>query len=167
MNGKEFFDSEEYFSSLCEKNRLARNHGFRSCTCSGIETLQGPLEKFRSTKAFFCLDDVNEGQMYQGRGGGFYKKRTFTVFLLHRYTFGDEADRIAKLGICRQLFAQLSSRMIRDSKKLRSDLIYLGVDNILCRELGKYFLNGCTGLYFMIDVEEPVDLVYDPEEWDE
>ena len=166
MNAKEFFDAEAYFTGLCRKNRMARELGFFPCSCSGIESLQGPLDNFREGKAFFVIDDVNEGKMYQGRGGGFYKKRTFTIFLLHRHEFGNEADRLAKLAICRQLFSQISARMLLDSRKLKSDLTYLGIDNILCRELGKYFLNGCTGLYFMIDVEEPVDLVYDPEEWD-
>lgn len=165
MNTTEFFDAELYFASLCVSNKLAKEHGFKPCTCSGIQSLQGPLERFRTTNAFFCIDDVNDGQMFQGRGGGWYKRRTFTVFIMHRYTFGDEADRLAKLGLCRQLFRQVATRLLVDSKTLRSELIYLGVDNIMSRELGQYFLNGCTGLYFMINVEEPVDLKYNPAEW--
>lgn len=167
MNTVEFFNAEDYFKSLCSTNRLAKEHNFLTCTCSGIQSLEGPLEKYRTTNAFFCVDDVNDGQMYQGKGGGWYKRRTFTVFIMHRYKFGDEADRVAKLALCRQLFRQIATRLLVDSKKLRSDLIYLGVENILCRELGQYFLNGCTGLYFMIDVEEPVNLLYNPDEWTE
>ena len=167
MNTTEFFDAQEYFKGLNSKNRLAKRHGFYFCTCSGIDSLQGPLEKFKKEKAFFCCDDVNDGQMYQGKGGGYYKRRTLTVFLMHRYTFNDEDDRLAKLKICRQLFRQISTRLLKDSKKLKSDLIYLGADNILSSEFGQYFMNGCTGLYFMVDVEEPVDLKYNPDEWDE
>ncbi len=167
MNTTEFFDAEEYFKGINSKNRLSKRHGFYFCTSSGIESLQGPLEKFKKEKAFFCIDDVNDGQMYQGKGGGYYKRRTLTVFLMHRYSFNDENDRLAKLKICRQLFRQISTRLLKDSKKLKSDLIYLGADNILSREFGQYFMNGCTGLYFMVDVEEPVDLKYNPDEWDE
>lgn len=165
MNTSDFFDAERYFTSLCDNNKLATEHGFKPCTCSGIQSLQGPLEKYRTANAFFCIDDVNDGQMYQGKGGGWYKKRTFTVFIMHRYAFGDEADRQAKLAVCRRLFRQTATRLLVDAKKLRSDLIYLGVENIMCRELGQYFINGCTGLYFMIDVDEPVNLKYNPDEW--
>ena len=55
--------------------------------------------------------------------------------------------------------------MIVDSKRMSNELIYLQTDNILSRELGQYFMNGCTGLYFMIDVSEPVDLKFDSAEW--
>lgn len=165
MNTTEFFDAQLYFASLCTCNSFAREHGFRPCTCSGIQSLQGPLDRFRKDNAFFCIDDVNDGQMYQGKGGGFYKKRTFTVFIMHRYAFGNESDRMAKLAICRQLFRQIATRLLLDSKKLLSDQVYMAVDNILSREFGQYFMNGCTGLYFMIDIEEPVDLKYNPAEW--
>lgn len=165
MNTVDFFSAEDYFNNLLAKNRLAADAGFIFCTCSGIESLQGPLDMFRKKSAFFCLDDVNDGRMYQARGGGFYKKRTLTVFIMHRHKFNDEDDRLAKLAICRNLFRQVSSRLLVDSKKLRSDLIYLNAGNILCREFGQYFMNGCTGLYFMVDVEEPVDLKFNGDEW--
>lgn len=165
MNAIDYFNSEKYFSALCADNRLAADNGFKFCTCSGIESLQGPLERFRTTQAFFCLDDTNDGALFQGRGGGWYKKRTFTLFLMHRYRFGDETERAARLGLCRTLFRQLMSRMIVDADDLQNEMVYLETENVMCRELGQYFLNGCTGLYFMIDVSEPVNLKYNPGEW--
>lgn len=165
MNAKEFFDSEKYFSSLCDRNKAARQHGFKFCTSSGIESLQGPLDRFKTDSAFFCLDDTNDGQLFRGKSGGWYKRRTFTVFLLHRYRFDDEADRAAKLAVCRALFRQVMSRMIIDADDLGNELVYLHTENVMARELGQYFMNGCTGLNFMLDVSEPVDLVFDPEEW--
>ncbi len=165
MNAKEYFNAEEYFSSLCNNNVLASEHGFRFCTCSGIESLQGPLDEFRTANAFFCLDDTNEGQLYRGRSGGWYKRRTFTLFIMHRYTYGDETDRVTKLGICRVLLRQLLSRMIIDADDKQNELVYLHTESVLSREFGQYFMNGCTGLYFLIDVDEPVDLKYVEEEW--
>ncbi len=165
MDPKNDFDSEKYFSSLCQTNRLARENGFRFCTCSGMNSLQGPLDAFRTDRAFFCLDDTNDGALFQGKGGGWYKKRTFTVFLLHRYTFRDEQDRAAQLAICRRLFRQIMSRMLVDAYDLQNELVYLHTENVMSRELGQYFMNGCTGLYFMIDVSEPVDLRFDDKEW--
>lgn len=165
MDATNYFDSEKYFSSLCEANRLAQTNGFKFCTCSGIESLQGPLDRFKTDRAFFCLDDTNDGALFQGKGGGWYKRRTFTVFILHRYTFRDEADRASQLAICRNLFRQIMSRMIIDADDLQNELVYLHTDNVVSRELGQYFMNGCTGLYFMIDVSEPVNLKFDNSEW--
>lgn len=165
MDAKHFFDSIEYFGNLCRRNKLAVAHDFHFCSCSGIESLEGPLEEFRRKKAFFCVDDTNDGALFQGRGGGFYKKRTYTVFLMHRYEFGDMSDRRDKLAICRDLFSQLVSRMIVDADNMSNEQVYLETGNIMSRELGQYFMNGCTGLYFMIDVSEPVDLVFDNTQW--
>lgn len=165
MDAKHFFDAEKYFSGLCASNRLCSLHGFRFCTCSGIETLQGPLERFRDTGAFFCVDDTNDGAMFQGRSGGWYKKRTFTVFVMHRYDSRAEGDRAEKLALCRDIFRQMMSRMVVEADDLRNELVYLHTETVLSRELGQYFLNGCTGLYFMVDVSEPVDLVFDAGEW--
>lgn len=165
MDAHNLFDFEDYVSRLTQGNRLAQEHGFRFCTCSGIETLQGPLEDFCNESAFVCVDDTNDGALFTGRGGGFYKKRTCTVFIMHRYEFRDMADRSRVLAICRELFRQIMSRMIVDEADLSNELIYLDTSNVLCRELGQYFLNGCTGLYFMVDVSEPVDLKYNADEW--
>ena len=35
------------------------------------------------------------------------------------------------------------------------------------RAIGAYFINGLTGVEFHIDVSEPLDLVYNNEEWNE
>lgn len=165
MDATNFFDFEQYISGLAKTNLLASANGFHFCTCSGIESLQGPLDEFCDRSAFICVDDTNDGAMFSGRGGGFYKKRTCTVFILHRYEFRDMADRSKALNLCREVFRQLMSRMIVDESDLSNELIYLDTSNVLCRELGQYFLNGCTGLYFMIDVSEPVDLKYDSSQW--
>ena len=164
MDAIHFFDSERYFSSLCAGNRLAQEHKFHFCTCSGIGDLQGPLSEFRNKAAFFCLDDVNDGSLVRGKNGGWFKNRTFTVFLLHRYD-GSLQDRAAKLAICRDLFRQLVSRMLVDQEDMSNELVYLQTENVMCSELGQHFLSGCTGLYFMVDVAEPIDLVFDGKEW--
>ena len=33
--------------------------------------------------------------------------------------------------------------------------------------MGGVFLNDCTGLYFMFYVDEPVDISFNPTEWNE
>ena len=123
---------------MCLKNKLAKTHGFFPCVCSGINSLEEVLENFRRQSAFFAVDDTNDG-VTERRSGGFFKKRTFTVFLMKRYTFND----------------------------MSNELVYLNTDNVYMRELGEYFINGCTGLYFMIDVSEPIDLSFNADEWEE
>ena len=165
MNARELFDAMGYFKSLWEKNKLAQTAGFRWSTCSGIETLQGALEQFRTASALMCVDDTADGATFRGQGGGYYKRRTWTVFLLKRYKLQDMASYAAAMEVCRKLFLQLLSRMIVDEDGLSNELVYLKTDNVLSRELGQYFLNGCTGLYFMVEVSEPVDISYDAEQW--
>lgn len=165
MDAHNLFDFEKYISGLAASNKLAQVNNFHFCTCSGIESLQGPLDEFCYQSAFICVDDTNDGAMFSGRGGGFYKKRTCTVFILHRYEFRNMADRSKALALCREVFRQLMSRMVVDADDLSNELIYLDTSNVMCRELGQYFLNGCTGLYFMVDVSEPVDLKYDSSLW--
>ncbi len=139
-------------------------HGFHPCTVSGIEFLQEPLQQFRQKTAFLAVDDTNDATIVQ-QSGGWFKRRTFTVFLLMRYRMDDMADRRAKLDICREIYRQFVSRMIIDKEDLSNELVYLNTARIMSRELGTYFMSGCTGLYFMTDVLEPIDVMYNEKEW--
>lgn len=165
MDANNLFDAIDYFKGLCNSNKLAKENKFYPCACSGINSLQEVLEQFRRQSAFFAVDDTNDG-VTERRSGGFFKKRTFTVFIMKRYKFDDMADRQVALDICRKLECQVHSRMLRDRENMNNELVYLNTDNVYTRELGEYFINGCTGLYFMIDVSEPIDLTYNDEEWE-
>lgn len=165
MDAINLFDAIGYFKNMCQRNKLAKAYNFYPCACSGINSLEGVLENFRKQSSFFAVDDTNDG-VTERRSGGFFKKRTFTIFIMKRYAFGDMSDRQASLDICRQLARQVHSRMLLDREDLSNDLIYLNTDNVYSRELGEYFINGCTGLYFMIDVSEPIDLSYNADEWE-
>lgn len=165
MNAKTLFDYIAYFEDLWQKNKLAQTNKFKFCTCSSIETLQGALQQFRTANAFFCVEDTADGMTFRGTNGGWFKRRTITVFLMHRYNIKKMSDYQDALSLCRELFQQLYSRMLIDEDALSNDMVYLRTENILSRELGRYFLNGCTGLYFMVEVSEPIDLTYDDSQW--
>ena len=164
MDTKTLFDFHAYMASLVSENRMAQERGFKPCTCTGISGLQGLLDDFQGTANFVASDDITPGQTVQ-HGGGWFQRRSFTVFILMRYAFGDERDRQQKLSLCRTLMRQFQSRLILDESRLQSDLIYLGVDRMNTTDIGSHFLSGCTGLYFMINVDEPVDLSYNADEW--
>lgn len=164
MDGINFFDVHAYFTRLASQNKLARQQGFYPCSCSGINSLEDVLQHFRSQKAFVCVDDTNDAAI-QCRNGSWYQRRVFTVFIMIRYQMMDMKDRAAKLDICRQLFRQIHSRMIVDKHNSDGDLAYLNVEDVMVRELGEYFISGCTGLYFTIDNFEPINLCYNEQEW--
>lgn len=164
MDFKNLFDAYAYFGDICARNKLAQEHSFRLCRCTGLEGLQEAVDQFRTASAFFCIDDTTDGATFQ-RGGGFFQRRVFTVFLLKRYMFNNMVSRMEALTICRRLYAQVYSRLLLDSERLLNDYTYLNADRVSFREVADYFLNGCTGLYFMFDVDEPVDLSYEQEEW--
>ena len=166
MNARKLFDFYEYLHTLTNHNRLAKQRRYHFCTCSGIGYLEELLAQMRQYPAFVCLSDVSEDSVRQ-MGGGWFKRRTFTAFVLKRYdTRSMNAYRTA-LDEARELFRQLHSRFIRDEADLQNELAYLRTDDVRSRELGSQFLNGCAGLYFMINIDEPIDLCYDAEEWDE
>ena len=166
MDAKHLFDFHNYLYELVEKNKLARTHEFYPCSCSGISYLEEMLSNSRSHKAFVCLTDTSEDSTTR-KSGGWFKRRVFTVFILCRYNTRSQEDYREKLGVCRELFRQLHSRFLIDEHDLQNELAYLDVENIRSRELGGQFLNGCTGLYFMLAIDEPIDLQYDATAWNE
>lgn len=165
MNPRISFDFHAYLFRLAGKNKLARKHGFHPCSCSGIGYLEDLLAGIRSHKAFVCISDTTEDSIAR-KGGGWFKRRVFTVFILHRFDTRSTEDYREKLSLCRELFRQLHSRFVRDEQSLHNELAYLNVGDIRSRELGGQFLNGCTGLYFMLSMDEPADLRYNTEEWE-
>lgn len=167
METNKLFDAISYFKNIAGKNRLAKANGFYPCACSGINTLDEVLAKFKKESAFISVDDTNDGVTERRSSGGFFKKRTFTVFIMKRYKYGDMANRQVSMNICRELSRQMHSRMLKDRENMGNKLIYMNTDNVYSRELGEYFINGCTGVYFMVDVSEPINLMYDATEWDE
>ena len=73
----------------------------------------------------------------------------------------------AALDTCRELFRQVHSYLLRDSVLQQAEITYLGVGEIKSQELGGQFLNGCTGLLFMLPVDEPINLCFEPTEWED
>lgn len=158
------FDFKKYLSELTEKNKLARNMRAEFCTCTGFGMLEETLDLLRSARAFVCLSDVTEAATLQ-RSGGWFKRRLFTAYLLEKTEFGDLAGQTAALENCRELLRQFHSRFIVDEAALASKLAYLDVGNLKSRELAGQVLTGYTGLVFMIAIDEPIPLTFNPDEW--
>ena len=158
------FDFISYFQKLVRRNRLAREKGFEPSACSGIGGLEGLLDGMRRARAFACVSDTCDEYITQ-RSGAYFRRRVFTVCLVERYDTRRAGAYQEALTDCRELFRQLHTAFIVDEGRLRSALYYLDVASIRAAELGAHFLDGCTGLYFMLGIDEPTDLQYNPEEW--
>lgn len=160
------FDFYAYMADIAAKNRFAQARGFHPCTCSGINYLEGMLQQYRTASNFICTSDVCDEATFQ-RSGGWFKRRSVMVFLLMRYRVGDEAARRARMDDCRELLRQIQSRLVYDNQRLATEDLYLNLDALRSSEIGGVFLNGCTGLYFMLSVDEPASLEYDINEWED
>lgn len=168
MAQENIFDAFSYFKHLGDTNKLARQHEFKTGFCSGIGGLQDMMADFRNSNRYILVDDTTTQSTYSN-GVGFFRKDVFTIFIVAGYRFDDMKDREEKMSLCRRIFRQFHSRLIHDvQERLYGDsLEYLQVERIYSTELPRMFMNGVTGLYFMINNDEPIDLTYNADEWTE
>lgn len=160
------FNFHDYLRNVVAHNRLAKAHGFHFDTCTGIEGVEGILAEFSTQANFVLSDDITSGETFEN-SGSFFRRRTFTVFVLSRHEFMDEIGRDVSIDICRELSRQLQSRFLRDRWNYLTDSVDLKVANMPSTEIAQFFANGLTGLYFMISIDEPLNLCYDDDEWDD
>ena len=161
------FDALHYFKTLGEKNRLCKLHGFKPVFCSGPESIEGVMQEFQKTANFVMVDDTTDGNTFS-EGVSFFQRRVYTVFILASYKWDDMKDRKDKLDLCREIFKQFVRRMIWDKNQLESededdDFTFLNVEKVYSKEFGRYTMNGVTGLYFMVENDEPESMEYEDE----
>lgn len=159
-------DFHDYFEDLCRRNRMASDLQFCTVSCSGVNHLDSVLNRYDCDANFVAVDDICDEETFLD-SGGWFKRKAFTVFLLMRYEHDNERDRREKMGTCRELLRQFQSGLLRDAPRFIKEGLYVQMNSIRSREMGGIFLNDCTGLYFMFYVDEPVDISFNPTEWNE
>ena len=160
------FDAIAYFVAMTCKNKLAVANGFQPVTISGPDNLEGLFEEYRDADRFVAISDTNSGNLSSPDGAyGFQKNRAYTVFILSAYEYGNMQSRQTELDLCRELFRQFVSKIIRDKYSYDEKQMYFDTHSIPNQEIGQYYLSGVTGLHFTLYVQEPVDLIYDDEQW--
>lgn len=157
------FNLYTYFGGLTEQNNLCQQHGYRFVTCSGIEALEEVLDNYKNTSHFVCLDDSNDANIFSE--GGWFKRRTITLFFLSRFSFKDQKSRVAQVDICREIYRQFLSRLINDRYLFEDNLIYARLDNIYTRDINSSAMGDICGMYMMVYIDEPIDLTYDDSLW--
>lgn len=160
------FDALHYFETLAKQNKLCVEKGFKPVFCSGPDSIEGIMQQFQKTANFVCIDDTTDQNLYS-EGVSYFKRRVYTVFILAAYRWDDMEDREEKLNLCRKVFAQFVRRMIWDKNSHESeddDITFLNVDKIYSKEFGRYTMNGVTGLYFVVQNDEPESMEYEDEQ---
>ena len=159
------FDALTYFKKLAESNRLCLKHGFKAVFCSGPDSIEGVMQQFQKTANFVMIDDTTDQNLYS-EGVSYFKRRVYTVFILAAYRWDDMEDREQKLNLCRNIFQQFVRRMIWDKNNredANDDMTFLNVEKVYSKEFGRYTMNGVTGLYFMVENDEPEEMDYEDE----
>ena len=158
------FDALHYFETLAKQNRLCVENGFKPVFCSGPDSIEGIINNFQKTANFVCIDDTTDQNLYS-EGVSYFKRRVYTVFILASYRWDDMEDREQKLNLCREVFKQFVKRMIWDRTQREDDeTAFLNVEKIYSKEFGRYTMNGVTGLYFMVENDEPASMEYEDEQ---
>lgn len=160
------FNPIEYFLQLANENVLCIQNKFKGVRCSGPENIPALIDDYRKTANFIVVDDTTDNVVFGTRPG--YQTRTVvSVWILAQYDFNDNEERERKLSLCRRVFKQFLSRMLVDFQnyEITGGTIFLDSDNITYKELGRYSLNGVTGLYFTANIDKPTDLSYDETQW--
>lgn len=160
------FDAIAYFTEMAQSNVLAVQQGFHPVTISSTDNLEGIFEEYRDWDRFVAVTDTNSSNLTSTDGAyGFMKRRVYTVFILSAYEHDNMDDRQQQLELCRTLFQQFVTRILRDKYTYEEKMMYFNTQSIPNQELGRYYLSGLTGLYFQLSVSEPVDCCYDDNEW--
>lgn len=158
------FDALHYFETLAKQNRLCVENGFKPVFCSGPDSIEGIIQNFQKTANFVCIDDTTDQNLYS-EGVSYFKRRVYTVFILASYRWDDMEEREKKLNLCREVFKQFVKRMIWDRAQREDDeTVFLNVEKIYSKEFGRYTMNGVTGLYFMVENDEPASMEYEDEQ---
>lgn len=158
------FDALNYFEQLARQNKLCKENGFMPVFCSGPESIEGIMQQYQKTANFVCIDDTTDQNLYS-EGVSYFKRRVYTVFVLAAYRWDDMKDREEKLNLCREVFKQFVKRMIWDRAQREDDeTAFLNVEKIYSKEFGRYTMNGVTGLYFMVENDEPASMEYEDEQ---
>jgi len=153
------FNPITYLSQLHTELKLTAEK-YKFVKVSGVAALEGVLENARRNKHFFAVDDSQDGTTIR-RGGAYFEQRPYTVFILGKADYGDMQKREEVIAEAKTIYRHLVSRLIKD----KISIPLLDMERIRFYEVPPAFATGCSGLYFVFTVENPVNLVYDAEAW--
>ena len=164
---EKIFDSIAYFKQLAAECRTCKEYNFVATECSGPDSIQGVMQQFRKASNFIMVSDTVDSNTHSIGGVSSTATSIPSGSWQGNARRDDMADREAKMNICRYIFRQFLSRMLHDKSREAYDgqMEFLDLTQVYSSELGRWSMNGVTGLYFMITSDEPIDIQYDESLW--
>lgn len=129
--------------------------------CSGINGLEGILAEQTHADNFIAIDATGDGSILMQPNGGYYIRRVLTLFVVRKYEYGNMADMLAKMVDCRKAMKKILRRMVHDSPVLAKNMLYINTERIALREFAPEISGHMTGLYFMLEFNQPYNLLTD------
>jgi len=159
------FEPVAYFEELTDTLKTCQDNSYKFVKVSGMTDMEGVLANRKKYKNFIGVDDSEAGAIIQGRGSGFFDRRPYTVFICSAVKTGDREARETLLEQHRAIYRSFLTRIIHDRQNDTMNLLHFNPSRIPYYEIGGAFGNGCVGLYFIINVDNPINLVYDADDW--
>ena len=157
------FNAVDYFHTISTELKATKND-YHFCRVSGINGLEDILANYMSKTAFLAIDDSDDGATVRV-GGGYFNRRSIVIYILKKYKITDMQARENALNQCREIRHSLMSKLILDAH-LTDELRYLNKERFPYHEVPGFFAAETTGVYFIITLDEPVNLCYDATQWE-
>lgn len=158
------WNANAYIENLTNSLKLTKGV-YKFCRISGLGELEDVLSD-RNKKAQIALDDSDDGMILQAAGGGYFKRRSIVVFILQQFKQSSMGDRMEKMDEIRAIYNRFLSKIILDSYDV-VEMKYLKRDRMPYHEIPGMFSVGSCGLYFTLTFDEPVDLKYNEQDWEQ
>lgn len=156
----EIFNPVTYMQQLHGELKLTKDK-YKFAKVSGVNALEQLLENIRHNKYFFAVDDSQDGTTFRGAAAGYYERRPYTVYIVGKADYGDMDARQAVLAEAKTIYRHILSRLIKD----KLEIPVLDMERIQFYEVPPAFAAGCSGIYFIFNVQCPVNLIYDAAAW--
>lgn len=156
------FDPVTYFNTLNNTCVLTKDK-YKFSRISGLAELEEVLQNRKRSKYFTAVQDSEEGATVRGGGRGYFDRRPATVFLCAIGKQGDMTVRETLIAELREVYRAFLSKIIKD--KSDNGLMSIDTTRFPFFEIPGFFADGCVGIYFMMNADNPVDLSYDASQW--
>ena len=156
------FNPIEYFKSLTASLKLTKDK-YLFTKVSSLDNLSGIIANRKRNNFFVGVDDSEDGATVQGGGRGYFERRPYTIFLCG-YAGDDQDKRTETLNELRGIYRSFVTKIIKD--KQQNPLILFDTKRIPFYEMPSAFADGIVGIYFILTVDNQINLVYDAAAWE-
>lgn len=157
------FDPVAYFETLKNSLKITKTKYLFS-KISGLTELEGILANRKRHLFHVAVDDSENGATIQGAGRGYWERRPYTVFLCAVTKTKNIDAREAVLNELRAIYRSFMTKMILDNAQQPG--LFVDLARTPFYELPGAFADGVVGIYFIVTVDNQIDLSYVATDWE-